>query len=127
MSRPSEIYTKTVSVRLPMDSYIELLQNATSNKMSLSEFMTMKLMSNNKEFTAENKKSTEKVENIEKESKWILKDTFRRKELFKHPAFENVSIANKLGKGRDLISKDGKWKLVTVKNAHHRVYQLAKQ
>lgn len=131
MSRPSEIYTKTVSVRIPMDSYIDLLQKATTNKMSLSEYMTMKLLSKNSENGLKAEKTDEidtKKENKKQEPKqnWILKDTFKNKADFKHPAFENANVPSKLGKGRDLLSRCGKWKLVTVKNAHHRIYKLSK-
>lgn len=44
MARPSEIETKTVSVRIPMVSYIRILQEAISKNLSLSEYLTLKIL-----------------------------------------------------------------------------------
>lgn len=44
MSRPSEINTKTMSVRVPMDFYMKFLQAAIDKKMSVSEYMSYKMM-----------------------------------------------------------------------------------
>jgi hypothetical protein len=117
MSRPSEIYTKTVSVRIPMDYYIKLLQNSTENKMSISEYITMKLFEN-KEVIKENK---------EKSIVWKLKDTFSNKETYSKSKERNKNFSPydvlKLKKGKDVFSKNGKWKLVAVHKGLNQVYE----
>ncbi len=121
MSRPSEIYTKTISVRIPMESYLELLKTAVDHKMSISEFCTMKIFEIKPEFKDKQKKSTEK-----NEVKWNLKDTFSNK--FEYAASEkrNKSFTtteiNALRKGKSIVSKDGKWKLVGVRHGLNQVW-----
>ena len=45
MGRPSEISTKSVSTRIPMTEYIELLKKANGRQMSVSEYICLKLYS----------------------------------------------------------------------------------
>lgn len=120
MSRPSEIYSKTVSVRLPMDYYIDLLKMATNNKMSLSEYITMKLFENNTK-QEKNKPKTD-VNTV-----WELKNTFANKDSFsrskdKPQSFTGQDVLN-VKRGQEVISKDGKWKIIAV---HKGLNQLWK-
>lgn len=116
MGRPSEINTKTVSVRVPMEKYIELLQEAVSKNLSLSEYVTLRL------FGVNDMKS--KVNQRESKKKWVLKDTFSNKEHFEHSAFSRNEIVVKLTKSNDVISKNGKWKLKAIKKGLNHLYKL---
>jgi hypothetical protein len=46
MARPGDIDSKSVSVRIPMGKYLELLQEAMNQKMSMSELLTYKIFKN---------------------------------------------------------------------------------
>lgn len=115
MSRPSEIYTKTVSVRIPMDSYIELLQDATSMKLSVSELVTMRLFG---EITTKERKQTEK-QNDSKE--WEYVETFSNKEKYSHKHIKGITA---IKKGTSKYSPDGKHRIDAIRNGKNEVYKL---
>lgn len=62
MARPGDIDSKSVSVRIPMTKYLELLQEAMNLKMSMSELLTYKLFRNNKS------NETKKIDIVPKDS-----------------------------------------------------------
>ena len=113
MGRPSEISTKTLSVRIPMETYIEILKEATSNKMSISDYVLLKLLD-------DNEKNTVLTED-KQEKKWELIDTFSKKETYNHDKIKNVSSI-KIGETK--YSKDGKHKIKAVKRGVNKVYEL---
>lgn len=43
MARPSDISSKPMATRVPMEDYIKFLKEATENKMCVSDFLLMKL------------------------------------------------------------------------------------
>jgi hypothetical protein len=48
MSRPPEIYSKTISVRVPMEDYLRFLTEATRSKLSLSEYLFLRIYQEDK-------------------------------------------------------------------------------
>lgn len=73
MARPSEISTKTVSARIPMEDYIKFIKEATDNKLSLQEYLTVRIYQEDKskEYQTELDKLTKQVEALIKEKKSI--------------------------------------------------------
>ena len=49
MSRPGDITGKTVTARLPMEDYIKVLQSATGQNLSVSEYVLLKLFTEDRE------------------------------------------------------------------------------
>ena len=49
MSRPGDITGKTVTARLPMEDYIKVLQSATGQNLSVSEYVLLKLFTEERE------------------------------------------------------------------------------
>lgn len=121
MSRPSDIYSKTLSVRLPMDSYIKVLKKASSMELSVSEYITLKLFDENNDNSIINNENDVSKDNKKQKNKWILVDTFSDKSQYKHPVIKNIPS---IKKGSPKISKDGKYKIVAVKKGLNEVYKL---
>ena len=124
MGRPSEIYTKTLSVRVPMDSYIEVLQKASSMEMSVSEYLITKIFDGNNNKKEDNEevnsdKSTNKP--ADKADKWELIETFENKYDYKHEHIKNI-LGIKMGTSK--VSKDGQHKIKSIRKGLNKVYKL---
>jgi hypothetical protein len=77
MARPNEVNSKTISVRIPMSQYIELLQTATNMKLSVSEYLLLKLFGGNQ-------KQTISVKNETKKTPILLHSSREKYNLFKY-------------------------------------------
>jgi hypothetical protein len=130
MGRPSEVNTKTVSVRVPMDKYIELLSKAVSLKLSLSEYLNLLIFGDINDIDKESNEKKD-ISNEKTVKKWVLKDTFSNKENYisckndrRNTNFSNTEILTKLKKGGEVISKNGKWKIKSIRKGLNHVYKL---
>lgn len=113
MARPSEINTRTISVRVPIDLYVEILKTASGLNMSISDYMLLRLIDSK---PSKQEKETPKTDD------WKLINTFSNKESFRHSAFTQYQIL-KLKKGTPVISKNGKFKLVAIHKGKNHVYE----
>lgn len=68
MARPADISTKTVSLRIPMDKYISLLNEAYEHKISMSELLLLRLFSPEKKSKSVNKPTQTPVKERGKKS-----------------------------------------------------------
>lgn len=62
MARPSEIDSKTISVRIPMVKYMELLEEAIEKRLSVSELITYYLFSKKTQHKTSNELKNEIIE-----------------------------------------------------------------
>ena len=69
MSRPSEINTKTMSVRVPMQFYLDFLNEAIEKNLGLGDYMSYKLMSKTEDRSKEIEELKETITSLESENK----------------------------------------------------------
>ena len=86
MSRPGDITGKTVTARLPMEDYIKVLQSATGQNLSVSEYVLLKL------FTEERETALKaEIEQL----KTNLAQEIEFSEQYKKVSADNLEIAKK--------------------------------
>lgn len=117
--RKGDVNSKTISVRLPMQQYIELLQRATNMKLSVSEYVCLKLFSTNDNIEAHDVDTPVSNDYTE----WVFIESFSNKYDYKHKQFSYYQIRSKLRFDNPVYSKNGEWMIKTIKNGLHKVYK----
>lgn len=123
MARPSEISTKTIAFRVPMEDYLRFLTEATKSKLSLSEYMTLRIYSEDvskansktvadkdqkiKSLDQEVKKLTEKINTSAQAEKKLNSDISALKNELKGSEAEKTALSNKL-KSNTMTATDSK-------------------
>lgn len=79
MARPSDIETKALATRVPMSDYIQILKTATDKKLSVSEYLAMKIFDDNEELV-----EILKTENVELSEKLKFAQSDYEEELLRY-------------------------------------------
>ena len=110
MARPSDIETKALATRVPMSDYIQILKTATDKKLSVSEYLAMKIFDDNEELV-----EILKTENFELSEKLKFAQSDYEEELLRYKQTISESDID-----RENIIADFQTKIKSITDQHSK-------
>lgn len=110
MARPSDIETKALATRVPMSDYIQILKTATDKKLSVSEYLAMKIFDDNEELV-----EILKTENLELSEKLKFAQSDYEEELLRYK-----QTISEFDMDRENIIADFQTKIKSITDQHSK-------